>query len=267
MESNPTFDFSRDVLEASHRRPVLVDFWAAWCGPCRMLGPVLDQLAQEQADRWDLVKLDTEAHQDLAAQFAIRSIPHVKLFYQGVPIADFSGALPRTAILQWLDEHLPDPVRQAWSALAAQLPAWPAGECPPALLAFVREHPAHEPARLHYLAYQVLQEPQAARTAVQGIGLGHPQEQMAEAIRTLAEWVEGDWNEATPGAAAVAEARSLLLNGQLEAAFQRLIDGLMRDKAYHQEIQRRILIAMFHLRGESDPLVVRFRRWFAMALH
>ena len=106
-------NFQVDVLDRSQQIPVVVDFWAAWCGPCRILGPTIEQLAQEAAGQWELVKVDTEAHQALAQRYQIMSIPAVKMFYKGEVVADFVGALPRTQILAWLDEHLPSAAKEA----------------------------------------------------------------------------------------------------------------------------------------------------------
>ena len=100
-------DFAQDVTVASQTVPVLVDFWAPWCGPCKMLGPVLEKLAAEAAGRWRLVKIDTERHPELAQQFGIRGIPDVRLFHQGAVVAQFSGALPEPRLRDWLAQHLP----------------------------------------------------------------------------------------------------------------------------------------------------------------
>ena len=100
-------NFQQDVLEKSFQQPVLVDFWAEWCGPCRTLGPILERLASENERKWSLVKVNTETHQEVAMYFQIRSIPAVKLFIDGEVVDEFTGALPEASIRQWLEQTLP----------------------------------------------------------------------------------------------------------------------------------------------------------------
>ena len=100
--------FTEDVIETSRRKPVLVDFWAPWCGPCRVLSPTLEKLAKESGGRWRLVKINTDAHPRLAQHYGIRGIPAVKLFIDGEVADEFVGAMPEHAVRQWLERAIPE---------------------------------------------------------------------------------------------------------------------------------------------------------------
>ena len=102
-------DFKIAVLERSHAVPIVVDFWAPWCGPCRMLGPIIEALAEQAEGRWELVKLNTDEQPEFARDYDIRGIPAVKMFSGGKVIAEFVGVLPAPQVRDWLEQHLPDP--------------------------------------------------------------------------------------------------------------------------------------------------------------
>ena len=101
-----TKTFDQDVIERSHELPVVVDFWAAWCGPCRMLAPALESEIAERDGKVELVKIDVDAEHALAARYGIQSIPTVRVFRNGEPVTGFVGAQPASAIRRFLDDVL-----------------------------------------------------------------------------------------------------------------------------------------------------------------
>jgi len=133
MENN-MFDFQVEVIEQSHTLPVLVDFWAEWCAPCRMLGPVLEKLAAKYTGSWRLVKINTGEFPELAERYQVRGIPDVKLFVAGEAVDGFSGALSEYQIEQWLkkvevalvDEGHPD--RRSSQSPGRREPAEPSAD-------------------------------------------------------------------------------------------------------------------------------------------
>ena len=101
-------NFDDEVVAASMQTPVLVDFWAPWCGPCKVIGPLLEKIETDYAGRFKLAKIDSDAQQELSQAFGIRSIPTCVLMFQGKPVDGFTGALPEGKIKEFLDKHLPE---------------------------------------------------------------------------------------------------------------------------------------------------------------
>ncbi len=259
-----SIDFKAEVLDKSYEKPVVVDFWAAWCGPCRILGPVIEQIAEEQQDRFTLVKLDTEANYEVAQEYRIMSIPNVKMFYQGEEIAEFVGALPRHQILKWLDENLPDERKNDLAELLANLDG--SVDSLVNLDLFVAANPDVTEARMALAKHLSFTQPAKAIDLVKNIHLGDKFHDDAEDVRTLAELMSFE-NDGSPAARKLAAAQEAIGNRDWEAAIQLIIEATVADKNFCNDLPRRAAIALFRTWGSAHPLTQNYRWRFDMALY
>lgn len=256
-------DFNAVVLERSHQQPVVVDFWAPWCGPCRTLGPTIEKLAAEQADKWDLVKLNTEEEPMVAQEYQIKSIPNVKLFHKGEVIAEFAGAQPRSMIEKWLLEHLPDERKEDLQSLLAEAGTT---EGLARLETFVAANPDLVEAKVGLAKQLAFSDTERAVVMVDGIKEGHEHADTAADIRALASLLayEGD---GSPASEALALASTALQAAEQEQAIQQIIAAVTIDKTLAKDLPRRSAIAFFRLLGHTHPLTKNYRWRFDMALY
>lgn len=266
-----TDNFQKDVIEKSYEIPVLVDFWAEWCGPCKILGPVLERLALQNGDSWMLVKLNTEKYPQIAAQYGIRSIPNVKLFVNGEVKDEFVGALPEHAIVQWLKKALPgkyaDELKKAQELLSGQKV-----EAARKLLNKIlsAETDNHLAALLLAQTY-LFSNPSEALNLIGKIEEGTEYWEQATPIRMIAGFLlslekpdnlpEGDVK------ADYLNAIKNLKENNFESALQGFIQVMENDRKYDEDGARKACIAIFKLLGEDHPLTRKYRPVFSRALY
>jgi len=258
------FDFKNQVLDQSYEKPVVVDFWAEWCGPCRVLGPTIEQLATEQKDKWTLVKVNTEEAPEVAQQYQIMSIPNVKMFYKGEEIADFVGALPRSAIQNWLEENLPDERKNDLADLLRN--AESNAEAIMQLEQFVADNPDVPEAKIALAQRLVFRTPEDAKQLVADMLEGHKHFDQAEDVRTLAELMTFESDGSSAGEKLKA-AQKAAKAADFERAIQEIIAAATIDKTLQKGLPRRAAIAFFRSWGDTHSLTKNYRWRFDMALY
>ena len=281
-------DFASLVLEKSHQMPVLVDFWAAWCGPCQMLMPVLARVAEDYRGRFHLAKVDTDAERELATQYGIRSLPTVKLFRNGAVVDEFLGVQPEPAIRQLIDRHLPRPADATIARASAAAQAGRTDEALALFRAAVAEDPSYDRPKIELARLLVTLPPDsdvatriaetekllntlpplkrsdadvvALRTRIDFLRIVESAPPLPELERKVTT------NPADHQARYQLSARKALA-GDYEPAMEHLLELVRRDRRYGDDAGRKTLVGLFTLLGNSNPLVTRYRGLLSRALN
>ncbi len=274
-------NFEAVVIDGSFDRPVLVDFWADWCAPCRMLMPILAKLAEDYRGAFILAKLNTEEHQALAAQFGIRSLPTVQLFKDGRPVDQFMGALPEPQVREFIDRH----IARASDGLLAQAQGLMAAGDLERAAALIDQARAEDPesARVALAEVQLTAargELEEARGQLERLPIELAHDPEVAALRGQLEFAA-----ALTGAPAEAElerrlaadpkdsearyqlAAHRVVAGDYEAALEQLLELLKRDRAYGDDAGRRGMVSVFDLLGGAGDLVAKYRARMMTALY
>ena len=265
-------DFQQVVLDGSFERPVLVDFWAEWCGPCKMLMPVLAQLADAYAGKFLLAKVNTEENQDLATQFGIRGIPAVKLFRNGQAVDEFTGALPEGEIRAFLDQHIP---RESDNLIARAEQLWADGDTagavalarqaadqdsdnPRAALALARLQAASGDAAGARQTLDALPANEQLSDEFKALDSQLTFSAIAETAPSRAELERALAADERASEARYQLAARLVLENDYEGALEHLLTLMKTDRKFGDDAARKAMVQIFEILGDH-PAVGSYR--------
>ncbi len=278
IKSSTTAGFAKDVLEASRTALVIVDFWAAWCGPCKQLTPVLEKVVRSYGGKVRMVTINVDEHPAIAGQLRIQSLPTVYAFRDGQPLDGFMGAQPESAVRAFIDRLIGEnPQEDLASVLAAAEQALEEGDVQTAaeVFAAVLQENKHDPVALAGLASCYLKTGDIGR-AEQTIALVPPDAKNVAAVERVKAAIELASKAGTEDNRAALEARltadpndkqarfdlavAHAARGNKEAAVEHLLDLVRRERTWNDEAARKQLVQFFEAWGPKDPATVDGRR-------
>ncbi|CAM3149152.1 thioredoxin [Cupriavidus taiwanensis] len=274
-------NFETEVIDASRQMPVLVDFWAPWCGPCRTLGPMLERLEAEADGQWKLAKVNVDENQELAAHFGVRSIPHVVAIADGQAVDQFTGVLPESGLREFLARLAPG---QGRSPLDDAMELAAAGNRDGAETLFadaIAADPESDAPRLAYIGF--LLDGNAIDRARTEFAALSPRAEQADGYGALRTRIEAMENAAgLPDAATLAGridadprdlaarmdlARLMIAQQQYEPALEQLLAIVRTDRGFEEDIGRRTMLSVFEMLADRPDVVSRWRRQLSTSLN
>jgi putative thioredoxin len=272
--------FERDVLQASEQVPVLVDFWAPWCAPCRVLKPTLEKLAAEYQGRFLLAKVNSDEHPQLAAQFGVRGIPNVKAFVDGKLADEFTGALPESGVRAFIDRLIPTPGEKLRRTARALVNQGDFDEAESHLRSALELEPGNLAVRLDLVELLLAKNSHdEADQLFEPIPERERDERADRLYSVLALWKKsqqlpaiGELERklaANPDDlhARLALGERLFADKRFEPALEALLEVVRKDRGSLRTTARKLMVDVFNLVEGQDELVSSYRKLLASALY
>ncbi len=263
-------DFEYQVLAYSQHIPVVVDFWAEWCVPCRTLGPMLERLTLEAGGAFRLAKVNVDQNQNLSLRYNVRSIPAVKAFRDGKMVSEFVGMQPEPKLKEWLRALAPsstDLLLEKGLSLISE-GEWVSSQ--EAFQEILKVNPDSAPAQFGLAKSKLAQgQVDEAQRILQSLP---PSREFARAeallplTQALIRQQNGENNHDQPLEAAYQRALRLILRGNIPASLDGLLDILREDKYFRDGEVRQVILGLFELMGDENPVTRQYRQELASVL-